>query len=348
MRYQKVYLHSFGYELPPNVVTSDELELRLSPLYEQLHLQPGQLEALTGVRERRYWDEGFAMCQGASQAGQKALEQGGIDPADIGMLIYGGVCRDQLEPATACAVAHELEIGAHAQVYDLSNACLGVVNGMVQVANAIELGQIRAGLVVSCETARQIVDLSIQRMLQHADMETFKKTVATLTGGSGAVAVLLTDGSFAHHEKPHRVVGGMINNDTRQHRLCTWGPDTGMPATCPHVMETDSVGVLQHGVALGVQTYRRFKAELGWGPNQPDKIVCHQVGAAHQRQVLAAIEVPAEKDFTTYAYLGNMGTVSLPMTAAIAAERDFFLPGDRIGFFGIGSGLNCLLLGLEW
>jgi 3-oxoacyl-[acyl-carrier-protein] synthase-3 len=43
-----------------------------------------------------------------------------------------------------------------------------------------------------------------------------------------------------------------------------------------------------------------------------------------------------------------MGTVSLPLTAALAEEREFLLPGDRVGFLGIGSGLNCLMLGLQY
>lgn len=47
MLYSKVYIDAFGYELPPNVVTSDDLELRLAPLYKTLHLQKGQLEAIT-------------------------------------------------------------------------------------------------------------------------------------------------------------------------------------------------------------------------------------------------------------------------------------------------------------
>ena len=47
-------------------------------------------------------------------------------------------------------------------------------------------------------------------------------------------------------------------------------------------------------------------------------------------------------------FLGNIGTVSLPITAAIAEERGFLEPGDRVGWLGIGSGLNCLMLGIEW
>jgi 3-oxoacyl-[acyl-carrier-protein] synthase-3 len=220
MLYSKVYIDAFGYELPPNVVSSDDLEKRLEPLYETLRLQKGQLEALTGIRERRFWDPDYRMHEGAIHAGRKAMEASGIPAAEIGMLIYGGVCRDNLEPATACAVSHGLGLASETEIYDVSNACLGVLNGMVQVANAIELGQIRAGLVVSCESARQIIDVTIDRLLKSRDMTTFKKTVATLTGGSGAVAVLLTAAGLS--DRGHRLLGGVIRNASKHHQLCWW------------------------------------------------------------------------------------------------------------------------------
>ena len=55
----------------------------------------------------------------------------------------------------------------------------------------------------------------------------------------------------------------------------------------------------------------------------------------------------AEGEFVLV-YLGNIGTVSLPLTAAMAERRQFLNPGDRVGFLGIGSGLNCLMLGWQW
>ena len=217
---------------------------------------------------------------------------------------------------------------------------------MIQVANAIELGQIKAGLVVSCESARQIVDFTIDRLLETKDMDYFKKTIATLTGGSGAVAVLLTDASLS--DTGHQLLGGVIRSATAHHKLCRWGPDTGIPASGRHIMQTDSVGVLQHGVALGIETYRAFKKELSWPEDKPDKVICHQVGATHQKNILESIGIPKEKDFTTFKYLGNIGTVSLPITAAIGKEREFLVKNDLVGFFGIGSGLNCLMLGVKW
>jgi 3-oxoacyl-[acyl-carrier-protein] synthase-3 len=346
MRYNNVVMDAIGYELAPNVVTAEDLERRLAPLYERLHLKPGQLEQLTGIEESRYWDPDFKLSDGAVRAGRKALAAAGIPADQIGMLIYGAVCRENLEPATACAVADGLGIGAAAQVFDISNACIGILNGMVQVANAIELGQIRAGLVVACESCRQIVDSTIARMLASADMDVFKHCVATLTGGSGAAAVVLSNGSFG--SKGRRLLGGMVRNAVRHHRLCTWGPDTGIPASGLHVMNTDAVGVLQNGVQLGVETFRAFRRELNWGDDLPDKIICHQVGASHQQAILKSIGIPATRDFTTFRYLGNIGTVSLMVTAALAEERGFLAPGDKVGFLGIGSGLNCLMLGIDW
>ena len=56
-------------------------------------------------------------------------------------------------------------------------------------------------MVVSCETAREINDITIDRMLQANDMETFRTSLATLTGGSGTIAVLLTR-RFLHARAP--------------------------------------------------------------------------------------------------------------------------------------------------
>jgi 3-oxoacyl-[acyl-carrier-protein] synthase-3 len=410
MHYSRVYIESIGYELAPVVVTTGELEARLEPVYRTLRLSPGQLEAWTGIYERRWWEEDFPVSQGAILAGRKALANSRVKPQDIGVLIYAGVCRDQFEPATACRVAAGLGIGSSAMVYDVSNACLGVLNGMIDIANRIELGQIRAGLVVSCESAREINDIVIDQLNRTPTMEAFKDGLATLTGGSGAVAVLVTDGSFGM-PKRRQLLGGVHQTDPQHHHLCRWGvaklvptaagvaaqTAVGVAQTAAGLatsavglantlgqqlvarlpgsisqlagdalgrvrqgvnfgyrnlvvpfMQTDAVGVLKHGVDLGLRTWKVFADWLAaWG-GQIDKYICHQVGSAHRDMILKTLNIPPERDFSTYPYLGNMGTVSLPLTAALAEEQEFLQPGDRVSFLGIGSGLNCLMLGLRW
>jgi acyl-CoA:acyl-CoA alkyltransferase len=345
MKYSSVYIDSFGYELPPVVVTTHELEARLRPVYQALHLPEGQLEALTGIVERRWWEPGYSPAEGAVRAARKALDQSHVRPEDVEALIYAAVCRENFEPATACHVASSLGIQPHT-IFDLSNACLGVLNGIVELANRIELGQIKAGLVVSCETAREINDTMIERMLQARSMDLFKTSVATLTGGSGAVAVLVTDGSFVRDPR-RRLLGGQTQAAPQFHGLCRWGIE-GMLNAARQFMSTDSVGILKFGVELGLRTWKAFLMRLGWASDMVDKVICHQVGAGHRDCILKALGISRDKEYSTYEYLGNIGTVSLPLTAALAEEREFLRPGDRVGFLGIGSGLNCLMLGVEW
>jgi len=399
MNFQRVHMESIGYELPPTVVTSDEIEERLLPAYQDLHISPGQLQALTGIAERRWWDPGYSLSDGAAAAAVKALNQSNVQAKDIETLIYAGVCRENYEPATACAVAAKLGISTDAYVYDLSNACLGILNGIIDIANRIELKQIRAGMVVSCESSREIVEIMIERILNERTMGIYTSSLATLTGGSGAAAVLITDGSFGN-DNTHRLIGGTTQAAPEHHKLCRWGvtmtpveigklmftPDKLMatidevmkPDTIPSVMRdlmtsqklppafasmlpskmlpevlsefmaTDSVAVLKHGVKLGVKTWGSFLGKMGWAREEVDKVICHQVGEGHRDTILKELGISKDKDFNTYKHLGNIGTVSLPMTAAIAEQRKFLKPGDRVGFLGIGSGLNCMMLGWEW
>ncbi len=124
--------------------------------------------------------------------------------------------------------------------------------------------------------------------------------------------------------------------------------DFGLRHVMIPFMETHAGDVLKYGVDLGMRTWNKFLSKIGWRTEQLDKVICHQVGAGHRDAVLKALGIPQEKEFSTFEFLGNMGTVSLPLTAALAEEREFLQPGNRVGFLGIGSGLNCLMLGLEW
>jgi 3-oxoacyl-[acyl-carrier-protein] synthase III len=350
MKYSNVFIESLGYELAPHIVTSKEIEERLKPFFDSAGFAPGQLEALTGIKERRYWDVDHTLAEHAAAAGQKAIDEAGIDPKDIGALTFCGVGQDGFEPATSCAVADKLHLGPDAHVYDVKSACLGMVTGMVHVANEIELGNIKAGLVVSCETARQIVDSTIEEINTHKTVEFYKDTIATMTGGSGAAAILLTDGSLGSPDtQRHALKGGVVQNAIRHHELCYWKfEQSGMPTDSKVIMRTKAQQVLEHGVALGIKTFERFKKELNLSEDKPDKFIAHQVGEGHHQLLYNALKIDRKKDFVTFPFLGNIGSVSLPITAAIADERGFLLPGDFVALMGIGSGLNCYMLGVEW
>ncbi len=346
MKWNNVCVEAIAYTLPDESVSTSALEKRLSPLYSALHLDPGQIESLTGIRERRLWPAHSTMGECAALAAKKALAESGVPASELGAVVYAGVCRDNLEPATACAVAQAIGTGPDTLIFDVSNACLGVLNAMVEVANRIELGQMRAGLIVASESSREIVDSTIARLNADPTLERYRLGLATMTGGSGAVAVVLTQVGFSDSE--HRLVAAAAQSAPKYHRICRWGPARGLLGESANVMDTDASAVLEHGVELGKQTWARFLETTGWRTEDVDRVICHQVGSGHRREVLSTLGIDEARDFSTYETLGNMGTVSVPLTAARASEAGFFRAGDRVAFLGIGSGLNCLMLGIHW
>ena len=341
MRYQRVYLESFGYTLPEEVVTTDELERRLAPAYERLRLPEGRLELMTGIRERRFYPPGTRVGQVSIESGRRAIAAAGIDPSDIGALVHGSVCRDYLEPATACGVHHALGLPAECLIYDASNACLGILTGMLQVANMIELGQIRAALVVGTEDGRSLVETTVERLNTDAtiDRRGVKPFIASLTIGSGSVGVVLCDEALSR--KRHRLVGGAVLANTAEHALCqSEGLET--------FMRTDSEQLMLAGVETGRRTFEPFLREVGWTRSEIDKTICHQVGVAHRKLLFEQLGLDESKDFSTFETLGNTGAAALPLTMALAAEAGRFAKGERVAMLGIGSGINCQMLGVEW
>ena len=348
MRYENVYLEGFGYTLPDEIVTSDEIEARLTPLYERLRLPAGRLELMTGIRERRFWAPGTLPGDKSILSGEKALAAAGIDRQYIGALVHASVCRDHLEPATACRVHHELRLPQSCQVFDVSNACLGVLNGMLLVANMIELGQIRAGLVVATEGSRQVVETTIDWLNRDTSLtrDSVKLAVASLTLGSASCAVLLVDRELSR--KQNRMVAAAARAHSEFHELCHSGCDEAAADGMQPLMQTDSERLLHEGIATGAATFADFLAETGWSKDQIDKTFCHQVGSAHRKLMFTSLGLDPAIDFPTVELLGNTGSAALPVAFAMAVEQGKLSAGDQVAMLGIGSGINSLMIGVEW
>ena len=110
-------------------------------------------------------------------------------------------------------------------------------------------------------------------------------------------------------------------------------------------MQTDSEQLLLAGVALARETWNAFTGAHG---TDFHRFVCHQVGSVHRRKLYETLGLDLARDFSTFETLGNTGSVALPATLAAAIDAGAVREGDRVGLLGIGSGLNCLMLALEW
>ena len=346
MRYQHVSLEAVCHTLPPDVVSSSEIEARLRPVYERLGLPEGRLELMTGIRERRFFPRGTRPGQISAETARRAVDMSGIDRRHFGALIHGSVCRDQLEPATASYVHHRAGLPANAFVCDISNACLGLLNGAILVADMIELGRIRAGVIVGTEDGRPLVEGTIESLLANPSLtrREIKADFASLTIGSGSAAIVLCDRKLSWRE--HRLLGGAFSTDTENHELCTGGD--AATAGDSLRMQTDSEALLVAGINLAADTWCETRRVLGWTNDDVQKVVTHQIGRAHRKLLFERLGLDLSLDLPTVEYLGNTGAAALPTALSVAAEQNRIQSGDHVALLGIGSGLNALMLGIEW
>jgi 3-oxoacyl-[acyl-carrier-protein] synthase-3 len=345
MRFQHVCLESIAVALPDEVWSSAMIEQRLAPMYERLKLPEGRLELMTGIRERRHWPVNTRPSDASARAGRALLQKTKLKPEQLGVFINASVSRDMLEPATASFAHRKIGLPNTMQILDVSNACLGVLNSFALLAGMIESGQILAGMVVAGENGRGLIEETLRHLVQTPlTRNEIKPFFANLTIGSGAVAAILCHDSLLKGRPAHRLIGGIARAATQHSELCqgdTHGADS-------LAMQTNSEELLIAGVDLAGQTWRAFTQELGWDATVVDRFIGHQVGSVHRRKLYETLGLDLQKDFSTFETLGNMGSASLPATLAMAVEAGAILPGNRVALLGIGSGLNCMMLGLEW
>lgn len=343
MKFEHTVIESIAVALPDDVLTSAQIEQRLAPLYERLKLPEGRLELMTGIKERRVWPTGTRPSDASAAAGRKVLAQSRLAAEHVELFIHAAVSRDMLEPATASFAHHKIGLPRTAQIYDVSNACLGFLNALTIAASMIESGQIKCALVCSGENGGPLVENTLNTLLEKPlSRQDIKPYFANLTIGSGAVAAVVCHDSLA--PDGHRLVGGMARAATEHSALCqgdTHGADS-------LAMQTDSEALLVAGVALAQETWTDFVKEVGWSRDEFTRFICHQVGSTHRRKLYEALELDLAKDFSTFETLGNTGSVALPATLATAADTGAIKHGDRVGLLGIGSGLNCLMLAVDW
>ena len=338
MRFDRVQIASVAHADATHRVTSVELEERLRPTLSAMKAPSGMIEGLTGIRARRWWDEGFQPSDAATLAAEKALETAGVDRDKIGILINTSVCRDFIEPSVACLVHGNLGLPSDCMNFDLGNACLGFLNGMEIVGNMIERGQIDYGLVVDGESSRFVVEKTIERLNAIAQSNgMFRDNFATLTLGSGGAAMVLGRDDLV--QSGHVFRGGVTLASTEHNHLCRGQVDG---------MITDSQGLMVAGIELAARTFENARQELGWDDGALDELVLHQVSRSHTDKLAGTLGLDHSKILAIYPEFGNVGPASVPIVLSKAQEMGRIQSGSRIALMGIGSGLNCSMAEIVW
>jgi acyl-CoA:acyl-CoA alkyltransferase len=338
MRFDNVCIESMGYVIPEHVVSTAWFEEQLEPIYQTLGAPQGFIERLTGIKEHRWWDEGVSVSDGSAMAGERALASGGLARSEVQCLINASVCRDYIEPATASIVHHKLGLQPEAMSFDVVNACLGFLNGMVIIANMIELGQIDTGMVVAAEAPREGQLATIEYMLNNPpDRATLRDNLASFTLGAASVALILRHKSKSKTGK--RLLGGEFYSNTEHCKLCvaqrTW-------------MRTKSSELLEEGTKVVTAVWERYKQKMSWTNDMVNRLFTHQVSEPQRQVALRALELSPDIDYPTLHYLGNTASVAAPISLAIGVDNGFVQDGDRVVLFGVGSGISSIVLGIQW
>jgi len=338
MKFKNVVIQSLAAVEPPIRVTSKEIEQKLKPTLDRLGVRDDLLEEVSGIGARRFWEKGTAPSDAATLAAEKALDESGIDRQRIGIVINTSVCRDYLEPSTACIVHGNLSLNENCLNFDVGNACLAFMNGMDIAARMIERTEVEYALVVDGESSRPITEATIDRLLgPDIKEEQFRAEFASLTLGSGAAAMVMARRELAPDGHPY--LGSVSRAATQFNHLCRGQMDQ---------MRTDTRILLSEGLKLASKTFNAARIAFGWVASELDQFVIHQVSKVHTDSLVNLLGLDPDKVHAIYPEMGNIGPASVPIVLAKAAELGRIKRGDRVALLGIGSGLNCAMAEIVW
>lgn len=338
-----VAIKAVSHYTSDNILSSEEIESELSPIYDRLKLPYGRLELMTGIKQRRIWDSGTKPSDLSFAAAKQALSEANFPVAELDLIIHSSVCRDFLEPATASVVHSLLKAPAHCQFFDLSNACLGMLNAMVVAASMIENKLIRNALIVSGENSTPLIEQTFKALKSDSDLtrKSIKKYFANLTIGSAATAMLLCPSDDAKNAP--KIIGGASFSDSSVNHLCRGSGDTHSL-----MMETDSEKLMDAGIPLALKTFKQCLKNTQLKPSDINWAISHQVGVAHQQALNKALEIQQIKTYLTYPLYGNTGSSAIPLSLSLLQKSQQIKKEDYLALLGIGSGLSSLMLVLKY
>jgi 3-oxoacyl-[acyl-carrier-protein] synthase-3 len=193
-------------------------------------------------------------------------------------------------------------------------------------------------MVVDGESSRFLTESTIARLRRpETDEATFREEFASLTTGSGAVAMILAHSDLAPDGHPFR--GTFTRAATEHNRLCLGQVERGV---------TDTKGMLTAGVELSKSTWAGAQEHLGFDESDVDEFILHQVSQRHAEQLAANLEIDLKKALLIVNRFGNIGPASVPIVLSKAADLGRMERGDRVVLAGIGSGLNCSVGEVIW
>lgn len=324
-----VYIRSLATYVPPRLLTNADLEKMVDTTDEWI-LQR------TGIRERHIVDPGIATSDLAKEAALKAIEQAGLTPDDIGLIVVGTVTPDMLFPSTACLVQHK--IGAkHAWGFDLSAACSAFTYALTAGTQIVSAGCHDHALVIGADVMSSIID--------------YKDRATCVLFGDGAGAMVVsaaTNGEPSIVDFEHEIDGG-------------GGPALCMPAGGSlrppshdtvdqrlHYVKQDGGTVFKFAVRKTEEISRRIMERNQISAADLDLFVSHQ---ANRRIIQSATEklgIDPAKVIINIERFGNTTAATIPLALNDARAEGRLKKGDLVLLASVGAGFTVGSVLLRW
>lgn len=321
-----------GSYLPPKVVSNDDIAGVLDTSDEWIFSH-------TGIHARHVAAEGETTSTMAAKAARAALEQAGVKPEEIGLIVLATSSPDyNTFPSTACIVQGLLGC-TNAGAFDLQAACAGFVYALEQARGFVNFYPDKKALVIGSECLSRILDWTDRS--------------SCILFGDGAGAVVLGNderpGCASTKTTAYTILGAdgsgrhFIQRTGGTMKALPLNPQTGIPEKpLPQLPELSLMG---HEVfAFAVKTLARITEELcaryGQSPEDLDRVFAHQANGRIIEAVARRMKLPLEKFWLNLDSTANTSAASIPISLDQAVRSGQLKPGMKIVMVGFGSGLS--------
>lgn len=326
-----------SYVLPERAVTSYELEDALRDRNPSIRISSGIIESTTGITSRRFSKDDEYNSHLAARAAAKALEDSGLYPEDIDLLIFASAGQDLLEPATGHIVQDML--GTNCRVFDITNACNSFLNALEVADSLIASGAHQRVLIATGEVASKSIKWDL---INRSD---FKKSFAGYTlGDAGAAAIIEKSdgisGIVAHAgmaDSKKWEVGTLPGGGSRHPRGDEWTYFQGNGSALKEAFEN-----------IGPEFLERFLSEQQVSLIDISRIYIHQVSIPYLDSFINALGISSSKVIRTVSTLGNIAAATIPVALCLSDEDKPHEKGDLILLIGLAGGISLEAMLVRW
>tara|TARA_R110002096_G_scaffold126376_13_gene273114 strand:+ start:3203 stop:4183 length:981 start_codon:yes stop_codon:yes gene_type:complete len=314
----KARIAGVGSYLPDRILSNDEIS-------SMVDTSDSWIRERTGIRQRHIAAEGETTCDLAEMAARRAIEQAGLTPDDIDLIIVGTTTPDFTFPSTATLLQARLGVSGGA-AFDVQAVCSGFIYGLSIADNFIARGQAKTVLVVGAETMSRILDW------------TDRSTCVLFGDGAGAMVLQ------AHEPGPdpaaeRGILATYLRSDGRFKDLLHVDGGPSSTGTVGHLRMLGNQ-VFRHAVTNIAESMSTIATRTGIKIADIDWFVPHQANQRILEGVARRLSIPTHKVISTVADHGNTSAASVPLAFDRAMQDGRIKSGDLVLMEALGGGFT--------